>query len=336
MLEKKIDFSLRDIHDEEFEKIFEELATVDIKSLCEQREDFVKINNCPACLGKDTKFALSYQGFDYQRCDVCELLFISPVPTVQQHLNYIKTAKGLAFWRENMPERMKKSRMNMYVERANYVIEKLGVYYGKIERMMEIGAGNGELAEALYKKKFLNGKKLTLVDPQPLKVDISGVSVISDVFSDHVVLGQCDVLMAFEVLEHFIDPEAFMTALKRNLKPGGILILSTPNANSLEVEILQKLSSNIFFDHVRLYNPKALRLLLERFGFEILEITTPGRLDVQMVKNFVDAGLVDLDFNPALAYILQYEKDLHKFQKYIQRSLRSSHMRCIARNVPNR
>jgi SAM-dependent methyltransferase len=41
--------------------------------------------------------------------------------------------------------------------------------------------------------------------------------------------GRFDLVVAFEIIEHLENPEAFLTELRRVLHPSGLLILSTPN-----------------------------------------------------------------------------------------------------------
>src|SRR5690606_12455859 len=99
------------------------------------------------------------------------------------------------------------------------------------------------------------------------------------------------------------------------------------------VATLMAASSNISFDHVRLYNPVALSRLLERAGFEPLLIETPGRLDVQMLKQALDTGVADMSDNPALKFLLETGDEAQRaaFQAFLVRERRSSHMRAIAR-----
>ena len=43
-----------------------------------------------------------------------------------------------------------------------------------------------------------------------------------------------DIIIALEIIEHLVDPDFFLDGLKKVLKEGGILVISTPNRHSLE------------------------------------------------------------------------------------------------------
>ncbi len=68
--------------------------------------------------------------------------------------------------------------------------------------------------------------------------------------------GTFDVVTNFQVLEHLVDPTPFLAAAAACLKPGGRLILTTPNR-------LSSVSENPF--HVHEYLADELRELLGRF-----------------------------------------------------------------------
>ena len=96
-----------------------------------------------------------------------------------------------------------------------------------------------------------------------------------------------DVITCLEVLEHLaIDPMAMMSEINRVLKPGGLFVLSTPNAvrTSNVVNILlgeQPCGWNAFngFDtnrHNREYTPCEIERLLAASGMSPCEVTTFG------------------------------------------------------------
>ena len=63
-----------------------------------------------------------------------------------------------------------------------------------------------------------------------------------------------DFVVTFQVIEHIKDDEKFVQEIHRVLKPGGKLILTTPN-------ILMSLSRNPW--HIREYNPTEMNEILK-------------------------------------------------------------------------
>jgi SAM-dependent methyltransferase len=82
--------------------------------------------------------------------------------------------------------------------------------------------------------------------------------------------GPCDLLCAFEVLEHIADDEAELLRWRAHIKPGGFLLLSVPAHPAL----FGPLDSLV--GHLRRYERKPLEALLARSGFEIVQFTSVG------------------------------------------------------------
>src|SRR5258708_4333494 len=88
-----------------------------------------------------------------------------------------------------------------------------------------------------------------------------------------------DVVLFCEIIEHLqIDPVAVLREINRVLKPGGTLVLTTPNVNRLENVARMVSGANIYDPysgygtygrHNREYNKHELHLLLTYCGFEI-------------------------------------------------------------------
>lgn len=82
-----------------------------------------------------------------------------------------------------------------------------------------------------------------------------------------------EVVLAGELIEHLFNPGRFLASAWRALTPGGLLILTTPNAHRLTsfLHILLRNRELIHPEHVSLFSPSALTALVERHGFQITQ-----------------------------------------------------------------
>lgn len=87
-------------------------------------------------------------------------------------------------------------------------------------------------------------------------------------FADH----QFDLVIAKEVIEHLPDPESSMREVFRVLKPNGLLVVTSPNRDSLHLRINRKLGYSDFkcsFDHVKEFSFKEAVEMLTLVGFTV-------------------------------------------------------------------
>jgi 2-polyprenyl-3-methyl-5-hydroxy-6-metoxy-1,4-benzoquinol methylase len=91
-----------------------------------------------------------------------------------------------------------------------------------------------------------------------------------------------DVVWAGEVVEHVADTASWLSELRRVLRPGGRLLLSTPLLGRREL-LAAALSGAVFArrfeprsDHLRHYNAATLRALLADFHFERIAVRSGG------------------------------------------------------------
>src|SRR4249919_474371 len=101
---------------------------------------------------------------------------------------------------------------------------------------LDVGCGAGLLAEPLARL----GAKVTGLDASPELIAVAREHAgHQDLEIDYragdllELEGQFDLVTCVEVIEHVADPAAFVKALARRLAPGGLLILSTPNATAM-------------------------------------------------------------------------------------------------------
>jgi SAM-dependent methyltransferase len=85
-------------------------------------------------------------------------------------------------------------------------------------------------------------------------------------------LPPADVVVAGEVIEHLDDPGSFLDGIHALVAPGGLLVVTTPNASGLvnTAALLGNLEVN-HPDHVALYTCTTLDTMLVRHGWQPVE-----------------------------------------------------------------
>ena len=84
-----------------------------------------------------------------------------------------------------------------------------------------------------------------------------------------------DVITMSQTIEHLYDPQATLRESLRILKPGGLLVMTTPNALSLgAAEFGQFWRGWEAPRHLHLFSVESLRRLTQRSGFDVIEART--------------------------------------------------------------
>jgi SAM-dependent methyltransferase len=137
-----------------------------------------------------------------------------------------------------------------------------------------------------------------------------------------------DVITAFEVLEHVVSPMDFLTECCAMLFTYGILVLTCPNFESFELSVLHEDSDSVDAEHMNYLNPESIKELLRNTGFDVLEISTPGVLDCELVKSKKDK----VEWKGSFPELIFDKRNIEEsFQKFLSDNLLSSHMQIIAR-----
>ena len=141
------------------------------------------------------------------------------------------------------------------------------------------------------------------------------------------------VVASFETIEHVHSPRAFLKQCNQILTPGGILVLTCPNYEGFDIMTLGIHSDSLDAEHINLFNPNSLRMLIEDNGFELIDQSTPGELDAELVRNKVLDGTISIQSQPFLRKVLidDWEKQGGPFQTFLKTQLLSSHMWVVAK-----
>jgi SAM-dependent methyltransferase len=310
----------------------------DIGRLRARAAEFVDVC-CPACGDARQEEAISKYGFRFVQCPVCHTIYMSPRPPASLVADYYANSENYAYWAQHIfpvSELSRREKVHKpWVDRVIGYCETHGIHPGVL---VEVGPGFGTFASvAMDSNRF---DQVVTIEPTPelaAACRARGISVINKRVED-VSAGElppADVLCAFEVIEHLFDPAAFVAHSARLVRPGGLLVLSCPNGLGFDIAILGANSLAIDNEHMNLFNPGSLSGLLAKHGFDVLEATTPGRLDAEFVREAALKGQIDLEAQPFLRRVLVDEWDRlgWPFQKFLALNGLSSHMWLAARMV---
>ena len=335
MVVEEITFHESDIRPEQFKDQEAKLFAEDLSGLLEHRDAFVHVA-CPACAMDDCDFAFDKYGVDFVRCLACETMYVNPRPTSEMLDYYYSTSRYYKFWNDFVfPASEETRREKIFRPRVEKMVEicrRLGV--GN-EKFLEVGAGFGTFCEELQHQAIF--ENILALEPTPSLAEtcrLRGIETIQKPI-ERITPDYCqvDVIASFEVIEHLFSPAKFISQCFRLLAPGGLLILTCPNAKGFDIRLLNEVSDSVEPEHLNYFHPQSLSNLVEANGFVVEEVSTPGRLDAELVRKKHLDGLFGLEKYPFLHQLLtdQWDQAGALFQTFLAESGLSSHLWLVAR-----
>ncbi|CAM5499621.1 Class I SAM-dependent methyltransferase OS=Streptomyces alboniger OX=132473 GN=CP975_10860 PE=4 SV=1 [Streptomyces alboniger] len=180
------------------------------------------------------------------------------------------------------------------LRQARVLAAALGPATARAATVLDVGCGDGTAAATAA--PLLAGHRVIGVDwsqdalkrahahlPDVVRGELTGGGLP---FAD----GSTDAVLFSEVIEHLVDPDSALDELRRVLRPGGHLMLSTPNLaawynRGLLLAGVQPVFSEVSLrgihgrpgtevvGHLRLYTARALREFVAASGFEVVRLS---------------------------------------------------------------
>jgi 2-polyprenyl-3-methyl-5-hydroxy-6-metoxy-1,4-benzoquinol methylase len=309
----------------------------DVARLHARESEFVDVA-CPACGDRRRTLAFEKFGFLFQRCDDCRTIYMAPRPSAALMADYYASSENYAYWAKYIFPASEASRREKihkpWLERVVAYCDRYGIPRGTL---VEIGPGFGTFSAVTTESGAF--RRVLAVEPTPEMAEACrarGVTVIQKRIEDVAnEIDVADVVVSFEVIEHLFAPAVFVAQCARLARPGGLLVLSCPNGEGFDIATLGARALAVDAEHVNLFNPASLERLVASSGFEVLEVTTPGRLDAEFVRDAALRGEIDLTRDGFLKRVLLDEWDRlgWPFQQFLAAHGLSSHMWLAARRA---
>jgi 2-polyprenyl-3-methyl-5-hydroxy-6-metoxy-1,4-benzoquinol methylase len=311
-----------------------ELSRLDTERFFADKANFVEVD-CPACGCQEKMPGLKKQNFTYVLCGDCGTLYLSPRPDANQLDAFNCNSEAAKFWSTNFfKETAEARREKMFRPRAQLVNELLDNYQQQsCAEFVDVGSGYGIFLEEV--KRLNRFGTVRGVEPNPDLADVcrrAGFPIVQKTVED-VSEGevQADFATAFEVLEHVFEPLSFLRSVRRLLKPGGLLLFTTLTVSGFDIQVLWENSKSVYPpSHINLISVAGMELLVKRAGLRLIDLSTPGKLDVDIVANMLSEN-PNLKVPRFVSTLLEERNGVarEEFQSFLSRNRLSSHIRVV-------
>jgi SAM-dependent methyltransferase len=290
---------------------------------------------CVACGGTQTKYQFDKNDFAYGLCNDCGTLFQSPRPPLAAFETFYRRSESARYWAEDffpaVAEVRREKIFRPRVERLAKLCTEKGI---DVERLIDVGAGFGILLDE-WRKCFPRTQLLAVEPSTSLAGECrsKGFEVFEGLVENVVGYdNSADLVVCFEVLEHVYDPLSFIRVLKRLVRPGGYVFVSTLCIDGFDLQVLWDKSNQIFPPHhINFFSVEGFERLFQRAGLTDIIVTTPGRLDVDIVRNACKHDPKLLRGQRFLNNLLEDESSAGAFQQFLVSQRKSSHAWVIGR-----
>jgi SAM-dependent methyltransferase len=219
---------------------------------------------CRVCNGNKGTFVLKNMDSDKSGiysllgCQNCGFVTIFPFPEKGVLENYYQKS----YW-EN-------SNKKSFDIRLEPLIKYLRKHFPKKSKVLDWGCGDGMWVRLASKYGF-----------DPLGVDefseisdTDGKMIRGNIGSSSLLRKKFDIITSFHVIEHLSDPAGDFEKAFSKLKPGGLMILETPNINSLSFKIFKRKWQPLHIpEHLNFFSPTVLERIVNQAGGVVQKVS---------------------------------------------------------------
>lgn len=265
------------------------LVKEEIAQRWKDRSSWLRIN-WPTCDIYQEKPAFERDGFAYVESSICGSLYASYRPNEGEIWSWYRKSNSSKFWRDELLSISKQSRQEKINEpRSDWITDGIAEYKPSATSLLDISTNGRELMNLVASKNTdlkrivmagmtadLEGDTTPIIDVEPTKIAH---------LSKH---GLVDVIVAIDILDRAADVSLLISALEKTLAPGGIAFITSPVSSGFEVQALWDDSPTIQPpDKLNIPSIKGLQLLFPTPKWKILELSTPGMFDVELVRRAI-------------------------------------------------
>jgi ribosomal protein S27E len=280
---------------------------------------------CPCCHAGNARSAFAHAGIAYVECTSCGTLYAPQRPGEASLREWYRTSAPARFWRERLLAASGTARFEKIVRpRAQWVLDGIAEYVSVNGRAVA-----NELAlSAPQLELIVTGATADLEGASSGRVTARATPV-----AGLTSLGPVDLVTALDAFDRAVDLPALVNAIYGALAMGGVLFATVPVASGFEVQSLWDRSPTVLPpDKLNLPTVEGLLRMFGGSDWELLELSTPGMFDVEIVRRAVAAAPA-ADWPRAVRALVSGidANSQQAFTEYLQSRRLASFARLVAR-----
>lgn len=203
-----------------------------------------------------------------RRCTSCGLQFADPQPSDEELADIYRADYYEGFGcRDGAGEPYHQ----MMRGRADRLLAAAALTF-PLGRLLDVGSGLGNLLDVAQER----GWNVQGVEPNAYAVDsadqrLPGATFCGGVEGFEAALGSFDLITCLDVIEHLRQPDEVLQRFHEWLRPGGGVVISTPDVGSLSARLMGSRWPHYHRDHLWYFNRRSLIAVVERAGFQVIE-----------------------------------------------------------------
>lgn len=275
-------------------------------------------NKCPVCNRNTGKYFYTKWNVDYLCCVECKSVFaVYDDDVVRQYQNYHELVQLRL--EDDYQKQITQSRESVWEEFLDWISVRAFRFMRRNDKLNIIDVGNRFSG---YSERIQQCALCGKYDLRHSILEKDNWQIQDD---------EADIVFYLDQMQKELSPQKKLLELRKYLKEDGLLIVNTRAGSGFDIITLKENNEKIYpYEHIFLPSVKGLIALLEQCGYEVLEITTPGVMDVKYVMDCKDK----LDDREGFVHYLLQEPNqgiLQEFQRFLQKSCLSSFVCVIAR-----
>ena len=240
----------------------------------------------PTCQEDETVSAFERDGFNYVESKTCGSLFAARRPTEAELWSWYRDSKPSVFWREQILPASEAARLEKIQQpRADWIVAGIAEYAPAARRVLDLSPHGRPVLDILA----LEGNQLQIM-ASGMTADLeggdtAGIRVAPTKTIDLPGHGKVDIVVAIDVVNRAANLGELVTVLGQMIVPGGLIFATLAVASGFEIQTLWDRSPTIAPpDKLNLPTIDAIQQIFHRPIWEIIELSTPGMFDLEMVR----------------------------------------------------